>query len=108
RQVLVASWWFDSTFELSRDPYTHPYTTDADRRSHTILNVLDRSPATKHVLINQFWHQDGLLDWLNVDSDIRARGAAANDNFEFMGQANLTSGKFHFKVDSFQFSDRLK
>ncbi|GAB4111821.1 MAG: hypothetical protein OHK0013_47930 [Sandaracinaceae bacterium] len=93
-RVHIATWWWDSTFELVRDPTTHVTSSLADREANSILGVLDDILPDKRVLVGQLVGQDGSLSWLTVDSDLRARGSAAGDGFEFMGQANETSGMF--------------
>jgi phosphatidylserine/phosphatidylglycerophosphate/cardiolipin synthase-like enzyme len=107
-RVHVATWWWDSTFELVRDPATHVTSTLADRQANTILGILDDIFPDKRVLVGQFIDQDGSLSWLSTDADLRDRGATAGDGFEFMGQANETSGMFHFEVADFSFGDRVR
>ncbi len=108
QSIDLSTWWWESDFELVRDPEDHVYQSEAERHLNTILSVLDRSPATKRVIVNQMWGQDGLLDWLTVDDDLLDRGATAGDNFEFMGQANQTEGIFWFQADGFDFADRVR
>jgi len=105
--IHVATWWWESNFELVRNGDNLDLSTTA-RQPNTILGLLDASPATKRVIVSQFLGQDGLLYWLNNDTSIRARGATAGDRFEFMGQANETSGTFWFAVDPFEFGDRVR
>lgn len=103
--ILLASWWFESDFELERSM------TDAGvaaRRASTIMAKLEASPAQKRVLIGQFWGQDGLLSDVTVDAPLEAHGEAANDHFEFMGQANETEGQLHFAIPAFSFGDRVR
>ncbi len=106
--VALATWWWESVFELVRDEDDHIYQSESERRANTILSILDRSPATKRVIVSQLWGQDGILDWMTADSDIRDRGAAGGDDFEFMGQANETEGEFLFKADGFSFGERVR
>jgi hypothetical protein len=106
--IHAATWWWESNFELVRDAETHLGLDPTSRRENTIIDLLDDSPATKRVIVSQFWGQDGLLYWLTADSDIRARGAAGGDDFEFMGQANETSGQFWFAVEPFEFGERVR
>ena len=107
-RVHAATWWWDSTFELVRDESTHVTSTMADRQANTILGVLDDIFPDKRVLVGQFVDQDGSLSWLSSDASVRARGAASGDGFEFMGQANETSGTFTFEVEPFSFVDRVR
>jgi phosphatidylserine/phosphatidylglycerophosphate/cardiolipin synthase-like enzyme len=105
--VHMSTWWWESAFEMVRPLETHATLSESERRANTVLGVLDRSAATKRVLIGQFVSQDGSLSWVTADSDVRARGDAAGDGFEMLGQANETSGTFDFVVDPFRFRDRL-
>ncbi|MBN8611752.1 MAG: hypothetical protein J0L92_14250 [Deltaproteobacteria bacterium] len=107
-RVHAATWWWDSTFELVRDEDTHVTSTMADRQANTILGILDDIFPDKRVLVGQFVDQDGSLSWLSSDASVRARGASAGDGFEFMGQANETSGTFTFEVAPFSFLDRVR
>jgi phosphatidylserine/phosphatidylglycerophosphate/cardiolipin synthase-like enzyme len=106
--IALSTWWWESAFELVRDADEHVYQSESERRENTILAVLDRSPATKRVIVNQMWGQDGVLDWLTVDDELLDRGAAAGDDFEFMGQANQTEGIFWFEVEGFDFGQRVR
>jgi phosphatidylserine/phosphatidylglycerophosphate/cardiolipin synthase-like enzyme len=99
--VLVASWWFESDFELVRGDAE---ITPAD----TIMGRLEASDAYKRVLIGQFVSQDGLLSGINADEPLHDHGAAAGDDFEFMGQANPSSGMLHFAIPGFEFGDRVR
>ncbi len=106
--VHVATWWWDSDFELVRDASTHVTSTLADREANSILGVLDDIFPDKRVLVGQFVDQDGSLSWLTADADLRARGAAGGDGFEFMGQANETNGMFTFEIAPFSFAERVR
>jgi phosphatidylserine/phosphatidylglycerophosphate/cardiolipin synthase-like enzyme len=106
--VLFATWWWESDFELIREGTEHIGLSDGARNANTILGVLDRIPAVKRVIVGQFLSQDGLLDWATTDAPLRARGDAAGDGFEFMGQANETAGMFRFEVEPFVFGDRVR
>ena len=103
--ILLASWWFESDFELTR---TEGNLTAAQRRSRTIMSKLEASPAEKRVLVGQFWTQDGILSGLTVDDALTAKGARTGDNFEYMGQANITEGLFRFELPGFELGDRVR
>ncbi len=103
--IMLASWWFESDFELTR---TEGNLTAAQRRARTIMAKLEASPAYKRVLIGQFWGQDGWLAGLNVDAALTAHGAATGDRFEYMGQANPTEGLFRFEVPGFELGERVR
>ncbi|MCB9620268.1 MAG: hypothetical protein H6724_12580 [Sandaracinus sp.] len=105
--VHMSTWWWESNFEVVRPLETHVTLTETERRANTILGTLDQTSATKRILVGQFVSQDGAISWLSADDDIRARGDAPDDGFEFLGQANETRGVFSFQVDPFRFSDRL-
>jgi len=106
-RVHMSTWWWQSTFELERDAATHVSSSLAERRSNTIVGVLDGLAATKRILVGQFISQDGILDWVSTDATLRARGAAIGDDFEFMGQANVTRGMFYFEIPAFDYVDVL-
>ncbi|MCC6873938.1 MAG: hypothetical protein IT378_06450 [Sandaracinaceae bacterium] len=106
-RVHMATWWWESNFELERDAVTHVTSTPAERDANTILSRLDGLAADKRILVGQFISQDGLLDWVTVDTPLRDRGAAPADSFEFMGQANETRGMFQLAIPPFEFRDRL-
>ncbi|MFK8002095.1 MAG: phosphatidylserine/phosphatidylglycerophosphate/cardiolipin synthase family protein [Polyangiales bacterium] len=105
--VHMASWWWESDFELVRDAETHPFLSDAERAEATIISALESNSATSRIMIGQLVSQDGLLSNLSTDEPLRSRGAASGDNFEYMGQANETSGRFEFMVEPMAFSDRV-
>jgi phosphatidylserine/phosphatidylglycerophosphate/cardiolipin synthase-like enzyme len=107
--ILVASWWWESDFEMVRDPLLHPYLTEEERWHNTILGTLAwDTPATKRVLVGQFWGQDSILSWMTTDPELRAFADFAGDGFEFMGQANETEGIFWFAPTPFLFGDRVR
>ena len=103
KMILASSWWWESNFEMVRPLSSTP----AERQKNTVLDVFAASAATKRVLVGQFWGQDGIFTWVNTDAKLRGFAERPNDNFEFMGQANETDGKFEFKVNDFKFSDRI-
>lgn len=106
--IHIATWWWESDFELTRPWATHATMSAEARRQNTILSILDESPAQKRVIVGQFVSQDGALSNMTSDAALRAMGAAAGDGFEYMGQANETSGKFLFAVEPFAFGDRVR
>lgn len=106
RDIRVSIWWWQSDFELVRsDDFS--LSEDA-RKGNTILGLLEQSPAHKRVMVGQFWGQDSILSWITSDSALRAHAEQANDDFEFMGQANVTEGSFVLEPESFSFGDRVK
>ena len=106
--VHMATWWWTSVFELVRDPVLHPYLDTLERRANTIMGTLESNGADERVIVGQFLSMDGSVSWLTSDDELRAYGAAADDGFEFMGQANETSGTFTFEVAPFVFGERVR
>jgi hypothetical protein len=106
RAVNLSTWWWESGFEMTRD--LDPSTTVEERWPTTILGTLEALPATKRVLVGQFWGQDSILSWVNTDAKLRRYATAPNDAFEFMGQANETKGSFAWNVPTFAFGDRVR
>ncbi len=104
----VATWWWESDFELTRDAATHVTSTESQRRANTVLSVLEASPARKRVMVGQFLSMDGSLSTLSTDAPLRAHGTTAGDNFEHMGQANTSHGTINWQVPPFRFGDRVR
>ncbi len=104
--VHMASWWWRSNFELVR-PDNHAMLTAGERQQNTVLAALESTAATKRILIGHFLSQDGVLSDVSTDDALRAYGPMADDDFEYMGQANETSGRFDFAVEPFSFGDRI-
>ncbi len=104
----VATWWWESDFELTRNASTHVTSTEAQRRANTVLSVLEGSPARKRVLVGQFLSMDGSLSTLSTDAALRAHGTTAGDNFEHMGQANPSTGIINWQIPAFRFGDRVR
>ncbi len=106
--VMIATWWWDSEFELLRDAATHHTLTPTQRWANTMLGTLESTPALHRVLIGEFWGSHDILDWLTSDADMEAYAETANDDFEILGQGNTTSGVFQFEVDSFEYGERVR
>jgi phosphatidylserine/phosphatidylglycerophosphate/cardiolipin synthase-like enzyme len=105
--VLISTWWWDSEFELIRDPHTHHTIDRNERWSNTILGVLLASPAYKRILVGEFWGEHDILDWMTNDSTLSFYAETPDDDFEFMGQGNPTDGQFRFRVDPVYFDERV-
>jgi phosphatidylserine/phosphatidylglycerophosphate/cardiolipin synthase-like enzyme len=105
--IHASTWWWESDFELIRPESTHTTMSASERAANTVLRVFEDSPATKRVIVGQWLGQDGLVDWVTSDSELWAHGEA-DDGFEFMGQANQTSGVFWFEANAFTFGDRVR
>ncbi len=108
KSVMIATWWWQSDFELLRDSTTHLTLTPSQRWQNTILGILETLPAERRVLVGQFWGQDSILSFMTTDSKLKAFAETPNDEFEFMGMANQTKGKFHFAASPFTFGDRVR
>jgi phosphatidylserine/phosphatidylglycerophosphate/cardiolipin synthase-like enzyme len=106
--IMMTTWWWESNFELIRDPVRHITLTPEERKRNTIISILRASPAHKRILVNQFLGQDGLLSWMTVDSELRSHGKTPGDRFEFMGQGNPARGKIKIELQPILFSDRVK
>jgi len=107
--VFGSSWWWDSEFELVRDPATHINLTDNERWANTIMGTLENlSGIDIKIMVGQFLSQDGIVDWFNIDSEITDKAEATGDNFEFMGQANPTDGEFVVTPPAVDFAARLE
>lgn len=104
--IMTATWWWEGDFELERSLDVNE--SETARAKRTVQALYDASPATKRVMVNQFAGQDGSLSWVTVDSTLRARGAAANDKFEFMGQTNPTSGVIDYQPPGVLFDERVR
>ena len=108
KQILASTWWWESNFELVRPAATHAKLTPEQRRANTVIGLFEASPAKKRVLVNQFLSQDGFVAGLNVDAALKVHGDKNDDNFEYMGQANATSGKFAFAIPAVSFAERVR
>ena len=106
--VMIATWWWDSEFELVRNAANHHQLTPTQRWENTMLGILEASPAVHRVLIGEFWGSHDILDWLTSDGDMEIYAETPNDDFEIMGQGNTTSGIFQFDVAPFNYGDRVR
>ncbi len=103
--VNMATWWWESDFELVRDPATHVTSTLFERELNTVIAVLDDAAATKRVLVGQLVSQDGVIAGFTTDGPLIDRAEAFGDGFEHLGEANLSRGTFFFEVLPFAFAD---
>ena len=106
--IMIATWWWDSEFELLRDWSTHHLLTPTQRWENTMLGILEESPALRRVLIGEFWGDHSILDWLTTDDEMGTYAETADDDFEIMGQGNDTYGVFWFEASPFLFGDRVR
>lgn len=113
RSVHLASWWWDSKFELRR-PEGHEELSELEREKQTIGYLLDALPnVDKRVLICQFAQQiaEGLA-YLNTDRYLRDKGRDGDDRFEVMIQPNRVVLQpdeiYPLPPATWQFTQRLK
>ncbi|MGK0359362.1 MAG: phosphatidylserine/phosphatidylglycerophosphate/cardiolipin synthase-like enzyme [Bradymonadia bacterium] len=97
--IHAATWWWQSDFEVTRDGRA---TEPAERQRNTIMAVLEASPARKRISV----FSNALFDFLNVDRPLTDHGET-DDDFEYMGQGNPTSGRFRWEIPPFKFGDRV-
>ncbi|PKN45856.1 MAG: hypothetical protein CVU59_07835 [Deltaproteobacteria bacterium HGW-Deltaproteobacteria-17] len=106
-QILMASWWWESDFELTRVLPDHLTLGEAARWQNTVVGVLESSPAIVRVLVGEFWGTHDIFDWITRDDTILSYAETPGDGFEFMGQGNATSDQFRFEVATFDFGARF-
>ena len=106
--IHISTWWWESDFELLRTWGILPGDSTDERWANTMMGVLQVSPATKRVLVGEFWGDHDIMDWLTEDDLLFDYAEELWDNFEFMGQGNSTSGTFYFDLEPFMFLDRVQ
>ncbi|MCA9519664.1 MAG: hypothetical protein KC609_01770 [Myxococcales bacterium] len=92
RSVTMATWWWQSNFEMFR-PAGHETLGTIERKANTVVAVLNRlSGVTRRVLINQFAADisEGIA-YVNTDREIRDIGRTLGDDFEVIVQPNRVS-----------------
>jgi phosphatidylserine/phosphatidylglycerophosphate/cardiolipin synthase-like enzyme len=105
--VTGTSWWWDSDHELVRDA-SRPDVPASVRWDDTVLGALEGlEGVARRVLMNQFVSQDGLLSDVNVDDRLLAHAARPLDDFEYLGQANTSAGRFTVAPPSVDFRARV-
>lgn len=106
--ITGTSWWWTSNVEIIRDRATGNSLSSAARWSNTILGILElRANIERKVIVNQFLSQDGLFSELTVDDELVAKGKNRNDRFDYMGQANDSSGEFTVTLPQVDLARRL-
>jgi len=106
--VMISTWWWESDFELYRDPIHHYQLSASERWQYTILGTLEALPVMRRILVGEFWGSHEIFDWITTDAKLEEYAKTAGDDFEFMGQANPTSGVFWFEVSPFEFGNRVR
>ena len=108
-EVHLSTWWWQSDFELVRDPVGHPTATTQQRYAETMIARLSDLPpwVFKRVLVNQFVGQDGLLDGVNVDDALTTIAQIPGDGFEMMGHFNASAGQFFATAAAVDFGARV-
>ena len=79
----------------------------ADRRKHD-HQLLDRSPATKRVIVAQFLGQDGVLQSLNVDSRLQSPRQHQERQLRIHGPSERNVGNVHMATRTFVFGERIR
>ncbi|MBU1221920.1 hypothetical protein KKF34_11010 [Myxococcota bacterium] len=105
--VLMATWWWESDFELIREGTSHMYLNETQRWENTALGILETIAAHKRILVGEFWGSHEILDWITSDSEIKAYAENPADDIEFMGQGNPMTDQFRFDMPVFDFRDRF-
>lgn len=106
--ITGASWWWTSEIEIIRDRANGNSLSSAARWSNTILGALElKTNVDRKVLVNQFLSQDGWFSGLTVDDELVAKGKSRGDRFDFLGQANTTSGRFTVALAAVDLASRL-
>lgn len=101
-QVHIATWWWESDTELVR-PETHWLMSEEERRSNTIMSVLDALPEVeKKVLVSRFCADacGGVADWVTVDDALVAHAESPGDGFEVALQGNPTEVPLYDEFDA--------
>jgi phosphatidylserine/phosphatidylglycerophosphate/cardiolipin synthase-like enzyme len=106
--ALVATWWWDSEFEIIRDIDTHHALTPEERWQNTMMGVLESSPLHVRLLVGEFWGTHEIVDWLNTDAAANYYAEKTDDAFEVMGQGNDTADIFLFEPKAYVFGDRVR
>lgn len=106
--VTGTSWWWESDVELVRG--ADHLTLDADARWHnTVLGVLeDLAGVNRKIMVGQFVSQDGLFSNVTIDALLRAKGEAWGDDFEYMGQANPSQGRWIVTPPAIDYRGRIE
>jgi len=92
--VHIATWWWESDFELYRPVGLHPTMTESERWPQTMMGMLEGgSWLEKKVMVSRFCDDDcfGWADWITVDSELTDHGEELGDAFEIALQGNPTS-----------------
>jgi hypothetical protein len=108
QSVHLATWWWNSEFELIRPEATHHLLTEAERWENTALGVLESLPVMRRLLVGEFWGSNSLLDFMTTDPELAAYADTAGDDFEVMGQGNPTYGVYWFEPSPVFFGERLR
>lgn len=105
--VTGTSWWWESDFEISR-PANNMYLDPEERWHNTVLGALeDLQGVEKKIMVGQFVSQDGWFSNITVDDELLAHAETPGDDFEYMGQANPSSGEFRVTPPPIDFADHV-
>ncbi|MCP4808789.1 MAG: phosphatidylserine/phosphatidylglycerophosphate/cardiolipin synthase family protein, partial [Proteobacteria bacterium] len=111
-RISLATWWWMSDFELTRDPDDHDLASSARERQTVMSRVNALDGVHKRVLINRFWDENS--DWaeyLNTDSELREAAETSGDGFEVVLQGNPTdvpvTEQYQGQPADFDFTERV-
>ena len=100
-RVSWATWWWQSDFELVRDPW-YSAGSESQRWENTAMGMLeDLDHTERRVLVNRFWADN--LDWLeylNTDSELRDAAEDPYDDLEVVLQGNDTEVELYGTYDA--------
>jgi phosphatidylserine/phosphatidylglycerophosphate/cardiolipin synthase-like enzyme len=108
--ITASTWWWQSDFELVRDPATHIWLEPVERWGNTLLGLMGEKGiegVESKILVNQFFSQDGMLSSVTYDGWLVSAAETPADGIEFMGQANEISGQFQVEIGWVDFAERL-
>lgn len=107
-EVTISTWWWESLFELYRDPDMHVFQNEAQRYPNTaiaLMEFLASWDVDVRILVNQFLSQDGFWSEENIDDALIASVEAGE--VEMMGQFNASSGVFNASMPAVNLQERL-
>jgi len=106
--ITGSSWWWTSELEIVRDRATDKNLSQNERWLNTIMGTLEQKTAVdRKILVNQFISQDGLFSGITVDDALTSKGASASDGFDYIGQANPSSGEFDVSYPELDYGARV-
>ncbi len=92
QSVRVATWWWQSRFELQRPEATHLTLTPEERFGNTAMGLLEQLTGVDiRVLVGRFAGDTATgMAYVNTDTALREKAYALDDGFEVILQGNPT------------------